>query len=130
MSGRFLSIRSVVWIVVSAFASHASGQESKPSINYDRLAARIVSALKLRQGERVLMRTDPAYFSEIVRPLQRQIRTAGGTVPELLPAARMLTADMLRTASIFVELPLSTSARQLTPPESAILVRWLDQGGA
>jgi hypothetical protein len=35
----------------------------------------------------------------------------------------------MQPADIFVELPISESGRQLTAPESAILVRWLGEGG-
>jgi hypothetical protein len=47
------------------------------ALNYDALAARIIGALKLRPGERVLMRFDAGYFSELVEPLGRRIREAG-----------------------------------------------------
>jgi hypothetical protein len=61
--------------------------------------------------------------------LQQQIRAAGATALEPLPAGRTLTAEIVQPADIFVELPISESGRQLTAPESAILVRWLEQGG-
>jgi hypothetical protein len=130
MSGKASFIRAAICLAVSTFAGHAPGQESRPGINYDRLATRIVSALKLRRGERVLMRTDPSYFSEIVSPLQRQIRAAGGMALEPLPVGRTLTAEIVQPADVFVALPVSESGRQLTAPESSILVRWLSQGGA
>lgn len=130
MRGRVLFIRTVVCFAVSAFAGLAPGPDSRPAIDYDQLATRIISALKLRRGERVLMRTDPSSFSEIVRPLQQHIRAAGGTALEPLPAVQTLTAEILQPADIFVQLPIGESGRQLTASESAILVRWLGQGGA
>jgi hypothetical protein len=130
MSGKAPLVRATICLALSTFAGHAPGQDPRPAINYDRLATRIVSALKLRQGERVLMRTDPTYFSEIVSPLQRQIRAAGGRDLEPLPAGQILTAEMIQSADIFVELPISASGRPLTAPESAVLVRWLGQGEA
>jgi hypothetical protein len=123
-------IRAVVCLAVTAFGSNAPGQGSRPAINYEQLATRIVSALKLRQGERVLMRTDPSYFSEIVSPLRQQIRAAGGTALEPLPAAAILTPEIVQPADVFVVLPISESGRQLTAPESAIVARWLGQGEA
>jgi hypothetical protein len=130
MSGRVPFIRAVVCLAASVFAGHSAGQNASHPINYDGLATRIVSALKLGQGERVLMRTDPSYFSEIVAPLQQQIRAAGGRPLESLPVGQTLTAEIVRPADIFVELPISESGRQLSAPESAVLVRWLGQGGA
>jgi hypothetical protein len=130
MPGKVLLIRAVFCVAGLVFAGHAAGQESGPAIHYDRLAARIVSALKLRQGERVLMRTDPAYFSEIVAPLQQQIRTAGGTALEPLPVTQILTTEVVQRADIFIELPIGELGRQLTARESAILVGWLGEGGA
>jgi hypothetical protein len=76
------------------------------------------------------MRTDPAYFAEIVSPLQRQIRAAGGTALEPLKTAQTLTSEILQPADVFVALPIGEKGRPLTAPESAILVRWLAQGGA
>jgi hypothetical protein len=116
-------------VLLVASASSAAAQ-TKSTINYDRLATQIVSALKLRKGERVLMRTDPTYFSEIVSPLRQQLRAAGGTVLDPLPVGKTLTAEIVQPADVYVALPISESGRQLTAPESAILVRWLDQGQA
>jgi hypothetical protein len=130
MTGKILLMRAALCLALSAFAGRAFGQHSVHELNYDRLAAQIVSALELRQGERVLMRTDSSYFRAMVSPLQKHIRAAGGTALEPLPADRTLTAETVNPADVFVELPISESGRQLTAPESAILVRWLEQGGA
>src|SRR5438105_4996331 len=46
-------------------------------LDYEALAARIIGALKLREGERVLIRFDPGYFNELVGSLRRRIREAG-----------------------------------------------------
>jgi hypothetical protein len=108
----------------------APGQGFGPAVDYERLAARIVSALKLRRGERVLMRTDPAYFFEIVGPLQQQIRAAGGTALEPLLVHQDLTAEILDRTDIFVALPIHPSSRGFTTAESASLVQWLERGGA
>lgn len=117
-------------LVCLVFAEHVFGQDSGQGINFDQLATRIVSALKLRQGERVLMRTDPTYFSEIVAPLRQQIQVAGGTVLKPLSAGENLTWEVLQPADVFVALPLNESGRRLSAPETAILVRWMGQGGA
>jgi hypothetical protein len=130
MSGRVAVIRSLVCLAVSTFAAgQAPGQDSKPAIDYEGLAAKIVAALKLGQGERVLMRTDPTYFAEIVDPLRQRIRAAGGTPLEPLPVGKTVTAELVKAADVFVELPISESGRRLTTPETEILVRWLEQGG-
>ncbi len=89
---------------------------STPSLNFESLADRIIGALKLRAGERVAMRPDPAYFQELVEPLRRRIRAAGAA-----------EAASLDAADAYLWLPL----RQDVPlAERGALTRWLDQGGA
>ncbi|HLG16912.1 MAG TPA: hypothetical protein VJH03_20770 [Blastocatellia bacterium] len=46
-------------------------------LDFDAMASRIIGALKLNEGERVLIRFDPGYFYELVGPLRRRIREAG-----------------------------------------------------
>src|ERR1043166_3007959 len=53
---------------------------SPKSLNYSHLADRIVDALKLRKGEKVLVRRDPGYFEELTPLLTSRIRAAGATV--------------------------------------------------
>src|SRR5206468_1375292 len=101
-------------------AALAQTSASAP-IDYARLATRIVAALKPGRGERVLMRTDPGYFTGLVGPLQQQLRAAGASVLDPLPVETILTPSVIDRADVFIELPISDSGRQLTAPESAVL---------
>lgn len=117
-----MEVRALVLMLLSALSSF--GQP-----NYDRLAARIVDALKLRAGERVLARFDPAYFSEILAPLERRVKAAKATWLPPPAAADPLGDRLLESADVFIWLPLGSSARQLTASEQVSLVRWVDKGG-
>lgn len=129
MPGRVAWFASLIWLCASASPEAAIGQTAPPAIAYDRLAERIVSALKLRRGERVLMLADPAYFKEIVAPLQQRIRAAGAIPLSSSGPAQALTADTVRSADVVLQLPVSEGGRQLSAEESAVLARWLEQGG-
>ena len=67
---RTILVAVLVGLVNMAYAEEAS-------MNFESMAATIVNALKLREGERVLIRFDPMYFQELVDPLRNQIRQAG-----------------------------------------------------
>lgn len=65
-------MRLLCLLLLLAFRSPA---QILTPLDYDALASRIVSALKLRPGERVLLGADPdGYFHGIVPPLQRLLR--------------------------------------------------------
>ncbi len=85
--------------------------------NYDKMAARIVAALKPARGERVLFGGDPAYFQELVEPLRRRLREAGA-----------VETSSLDSADIYLWLPLG--AREISAEERAALAAWLDAGGS
>jgi hypothetical protein len=101
-----------------------------PAVDHAAIAARIAAALQLRPGERVLIRFDPAYFSELVKPLQEAVRRAKAAALPPVPAAEPLGSKHLERTDVVVRLPLGESARQLSPEEEAALVRWVDQGGS
>ncbi len=129
VSPRASVIPCLVWIALWAVTSAASAQTSASApINYGQLAKRIVAALKIDRGERVLMRADPTYLTGLVVPLQQQLRSAGASVLDPLSVETILTADVVDRVDVLIELPISDSGRQLTPPESAVLVRWLQRG--
>jgi hypothetical protein len=111
-------------------APFALGQSSAASLDYDAMAARIVAALKLRPGERVLMRIDPAYFAGIVEPLRRRIRAAKAKDLEPIRLDKTLAASALNTIDVFMHLPIGESGRALSEAESAALVQWLARGGS
>lgn len=123
-----------------------------PSLNYEAMAARIIGALKLREGERVLIRFDPGYFNELVGPLRRHIRAAGaidlGAFEYVESAAIRQDApadeskrrtqveaqskafeQLLDAVDVYLWLPMRTSVRELPATEAQALQRWLDKGG-
>jgi leucyl aminopeptidase (aminopeptidase T) len=124
---------------------------TNPSLNYDAMAARIVGALKLRAGERVLLRFDPGYFNELVGPLRRRIRAAGaidvGALEYIesaaigaissddakrrasLEAQSQAFEQLLEAVDVYLWLPLREAVREVSPAERLALARWLDKGG-
>ena len=117
-----MGVRTAILLTLAATASF--GQPG-----YDRLAGHIAGALKLREGERVLARFDPAYFTGILAPLEARVKSAKAAWLPPLAAADPLGEGLLESADVFIRLPLGGSARQLTPTEEASLVRWVDKGG-
>ncbi len=122
-----------------------ASQRARRSLDYEALAGRIISALKLRAGERVLIRFDPGYFSELVGPLRRRIRETGaidlGALEYIESAAVHNTAllgeaqskafeQLLEAVDVYLWLPLRVEVREIYTAESSALQRWLDKGGA
>ncbi len=85
-------------------------------LDYDRMAGRIVAALKVRPGERVLVGAEPGHFGGLAAPLERRLRAAGAT----------LVRD-LDQADVYLWLPRRT---ELPAARRAALAAWLDRGGA
>jgi leucyl aminopeptidase (aminopeptidase T) len=126
---------------------------SLPSLNYEAMAARIINALKLREGERVLIRFDPGYFNELVGPLRRHIRAAGaidlGALEYVESAAIRPDApadepkrrtqveaqskafeQLLDAVDVYLWLPMRTKRARASCRQAQALQHWLDNGGA
>jgi len=131
----------------------SAASASTGTLNYAAMAARIIGALKLREGERVLIRYDPEYFNELIGPLRRQIRargaidlgaleyvessairdtTSSGEAKRaaLFEAQSRAFAQLLEAVEVYLWLPLRAGWRELPAAESHALQRWLDKGGA
>jgi len=107
------------------------------------MADRIVGALKIRQGEKVILRADPVYFRELVAPVRQRLQEAGaGEIIELayLPlGAPALQGEssapdpalkkLLDSAEVYIWLPEQVGVRGTPAGEVAALREWLDQGG-
>ncbi len=104
--------KAVLCLIFAASAAAA--------LDYDAMAARIVSALKLERGERVLLHPDPEYFRELLDPLRRRLRAAG--------AREVMALD--ESTDVYLWLPLRPERRELPQGERDALGRWLDQGGS
>ena len=118
------------WCLLTGMLVPAAGQSAGPNPDYDAIAQRMEGVLKLRRGERVLMRFDPGCFAGVIAPLERRIRAGRGLVSPPLPAADPLTGRLLQRADVYIWLPLGQAGRQLSEAEQGSLVRWLEQGGA
>jgi hypothetical protein len=99
-------------------------------MDHASIAQRIAAALKLTEGERVLIRFDPASFAGLVKPLEEAIRRKNAVPLRPLAASDPLEEQLLGDAAVFVRLPLGESARPLAAGEEAALIRWLGKGGA
>jgi hypothetical protein len=122
MSGR---LRALLLVAAAAVALGAA--QPSPAIPYDRLATRIVDALHVTKGERVLLRFDPETLGPLEPILRKQLLQHGLVVDTLNygPAAD-LQARLDRT-DIYIWLPAGPKAA--TPADQReILARWLDAG--
>lgn len=123
---------------------------SSPKLDYDAMARRIVSSLKLWKGERIVIRYASGYFGELVAPLRRRIREAGaidlaaieyaetdlyrnspfdGLTGETVVGHRRSEAfeQLLDAVDAYIWLPQGQS-RGILPAEGRALQRWLDKG--
>ena len=96
------------------------------SLPYEAMAARIVAALQVTRGERVLLRVDSNNMAALA-PIVQAALQAQGAVVDTLPygPAPDLEARLART-DVYVWLPAPASA---TPVDQArALQRWIDNG--
>lgn len=105
-------------------------------LNYDHMADRIVKSLALSKGERVILRYDPGYFHELTAPLKSRITGQGAVIaaeleylePPKTDGGRL--ADALKSADVYLWMPMRADVRHVSPAEQQALIQWLDQGGA
>src|SRR5207249_7168440 len=71
----------------------------------DWIAEKIIGALKLGPGERVLIRFDPQYMQDLVLPLRQRIREAG--------AVDLGALEYVQDASRLESLPENQSKRKI-----------------
>jgi hypothetical protein len=113
------------WLYQLGLALLIASQVAAQPLPYDAMARRIVSALQVSRGERVLLRVDPATMAPLA-PAVRSLLQARGAVVDALPygPAPDFDARLART-DIYVWLP----TRVATPADqSRALERWLDNG--
>jgi len=117
--------------------------QAAPDLDYPMMADRIVGALKLRQGEKVILRADPIYFRELVAPLRQRLQQAGvGEIIELeylalgAPVLQGASSEpnqafeqLLERADVYIWLPEQVGVRGTPAGEVAALREWLDKGG-
>src|SRR5687768_8320627 len=106
-------------------ASALPASQPAHALPYDSMASRIVGALQVSAGERVLLRVDSATMAPLA-PAVRSLLEARGAIVDALPygPAPDFDAQLART-DIYVWLP----TRVATPADqSRALERWLDNG--
>lgn len=96
-------------------------------IPYPKLATRIVSALKVSPGERVLLRYDPQTLGPLEAEVRKQLETAGARVETVHYGPASDLAQKLAQTDVYIWLPAGDNAA--TPPDQrALLAKWLDEG--
>ncbi|MEO7650431.1 MAG: DUF3471 domain-containing protein, partial [Bryobacteraceae bacterium] len=98
------------------------------SLDWDAMSSRIVDGLRLRAGERVLLRHDPAHFAALIEPLRKKIRAAKA-LDSLVPVSRPLTSVQLEGTDVYLWLPLSPATAPVSAADRNELVAWLARGG-
>ncbi len=103
------------------------------SSDFDKCARRIVNALQLDSGEKVLLKLDPRTFAPLIAPLQNVIRASGAHICGVILAEDATSVspgeeDSLRRlfgeADVFIWLP---EIHQVSRPALATaLTEWLD----
>jgi hypothetical protein len=111
----------VAALTITASAQHAD------HIPYDQLATRIVTALALTPGERVLLRYDPATLGPLEPVLRQQLIAKGAKVETLNYGPAVDFEARLDKIDVYIWLPAGTSAAT-SADQRAVLARWLDAG--
>jgi hypothetical protein len=97
------------------------------SIPYDRLAARIVTALRVDPGERVLLRYDPSTLGPLEPEVRKALAAAGAKVETLTYGPAPDFEARLDRTDIYIWLPAGPDAPTAADQRDA-LARWLDAG--
>ena len=113
-------------LAVTAVAPKIAASEDV-AIPYPALAKRIVTALAVEPGERVLLRYDPTDLAPLEPEVRRQLEAAGAKVEALSYGQAPGFADRLANTDIYIWLPAGDAAE--TPAEQRkLLAQWLDAG--
>lgn len=111
-------------ILLVAATVAASAQQSIP---YPALARRIVTALAVEKGERVLLRYDPSTLGPLEPEVKAQLEAKGAKVESLQYGPATDLAERLARTDIYIWLPAGDKAE--TPADQrAVLAKWLDEG--
>ena len=111
--------------IALALAATAAAPAAQSAIPYPALARRIVTALAVEKGERVLLRYDPATLAPLLPVLTSQLEAKGATVASVPYGAAPDLAAKLAQTDIYVWLPAGEGGE--TPAEQrALLAKWLD----
>jgi hypothetical protein len=108
--------------ILVAATIRAAAQASLP---WPDMARRIVTALQVERGERVMLRFDPQTMRDLEPEVAKQLRAAGADVESHPFGPVDDFSRRLTTTDVYVWLPAGPTA--VTPADqSAALVNWLD----
>lgn len=117
-----MQARTSIAILLAVAAVTARAQQPIP---YPALARRIVTALAVERGERVLLRYDPSTLGPLEPEVKAQLEAKGAKVDSLQYGPAPDLADRLARTDIYIWLPAGDRAE--TPADQrALLVKWLD----
>lgn len=105
-------------------ASAAIATPAQPSLPWPDMARRIVTALQVERGERVMLRFDPGTMPELEPEVSRQLRAAGAEVESHAFGPLDDFPQRLAKADVYVWLPAPAAATPAS--QAAALVEWLD----
>ena len=115
-----LLLASVLLVGMSSITASAQ------NLPWDTLAARLVRSLKVRKGERVLLRYDPQNYGALEPVVRKQLEAAGAVVESLTYAPVSDLAARLARTDIYIWLPAGESSSS-GAAERALLATWLDE---
>jgi hypothetical protein len=111
--------------LAAAIAASITVTPSQTSFPWPDMARRIVAALQIERGERVMLRFDPQTMRDLEPELARQLRSAGADVESYPFGPLPDFARRLESTDVYVWLPEGPTAA--TPPDQAeALARWID----
>ena len=120
-----MRIQPLYGLTAIALLCCAAGPRSQVAFPWASMARRIVSALQIERGERVMLRFDPRTMRELEPEVAKQLKVAGAVVEShpFGPVADFV--QRLDQTDVYVWLPAGPSAT--TPPDqAAALVSWID----
>ena len=114
------------WVYPMGVGVLAASGLAAQSLPYESMAARIVAALQVTAGERVLLRVDPGTMAPL-GPLVRAALEARGTMVDTIPYGPVPNFEArLAQTDIYVWLPAPASATPVD--QQRALQRWIDTG--
>jgi hypothetical protein len=98
------------------------------ALPYGEMAGRIVEALQVEEGERVILRTDSGLMPNLATEARQQLEAAGATVDEVPYGPVEDFEERMAETDIYIWLPVRDQATAYLPEQMAVQVKWLDEG--
>lgn len=102
--------------------------ENETSLPYDKMAGRIVEALQVEEGERVMLRFDASLMPELREKTQAALEAEGAVVTPLAYGPAEDFEKQLNETDIYIWLPTNDQAAAYPPGQMEAQVKWLDEG--